>query len=81
MSIAVDEKEIQEEKEEVKASSFSVPQFLGEVKTEFLKIAWPSREQVTREFVSVILLVAVLTGIILVIDKIFEFIVNIFSGG
>lgn len=79
MSTIVNEKEIQE-KEELKASSFSIPQFLDEVKTEFIKITWPSKDQVTREFVSVILLVAVLTGIILVIDKIFEFVVNIFSG-
>ena len=80
MSAVVSEKEIQEEKTEVNAVQFNIRQFLSEVKTEFLKISWPSKDQVTREFFSVILLVAILTGTILIIDKIFEFVADFFSG-
>lgn len=80
MSTVVNEKEIQEEKTEIKTESVTPKQFLKEVRAEFVKITWPSREQVTREFFSVILLVAFLTGIILMIDKVYEFIVNFFSG-
>ncbi len=68
-----------ENNEEPKA--VSIVQFLKEVRTEFLKISWPSREQVMREFISVVLLVFVLTGIIFLLDKVFEFVVNFFNGG
>lgn len=58
----------------------NITQFLSEVKTEFLKISWPSKEQATREFFAVILLVFIITGIIFVIDRILGFVVNIFTG-
>ena len=82
MASIVEEKEIQqqEDKAKVKAEAINIPQFLKEVRTEFVKITWPSKEQVTREFFSVILLVSVLTGIIFLLDKIFEIIVNFFTG-
>lgn len=66
------------EKEDVKA--VNIPEFLREVKTEFAKITWPSKEQTVREFFSVILLVSILTGIIFLIDKGLSFVLNIFSG-
>lgn len=80
MSAIVDEKEIKEESTEVKAEPVNPVEFLGEVRTEFTKITWPSREQVTREFFSVLILVSVLTGIIFILDKAFGFIVNFFTG-
>ncbi len=80
MATIVNEKEVIEEKAEAVSQSFNPIEFLKEVKTEFLKITWPSREQVTREFISVILLVFVITGIIFLLDKIFEAIVNFFNG-
>lgn len=80
MSTIVDEKEIKEESTEVKAEPVNPVEFLGEVKTEFNKITWPSREQVTREFFSVLILVTILTLIIFALDKIFEFVVNFFTG-
>ena len=67
-----------EDNEEPK--SVNIVQFLKEVRVEFLKITWPSREQVTREFISVLLLVFVITGIIFLLDKTFEVIVNFFNG-
>lgn len=81
MAAIVNEKEIQqEEKAEVKAKPVSLAQFLREVRAEFLKISWPSREQAVREFFSVVLMVAALTGIIYIIDKVFGFVVNFFKG-
>ena len=80
MATIVNEKEAIEEKAEVAAEPFNLMKFLQEVRGEFVKITWPSREQVTREFFSVILLVFIITGIIFLLDKIFEFIVNFFNG-
>ena len=80
MATIVDEKETQEEKIEVQTKSIKLTDYLKEVRTEFLKITWPSREQVTRELISVILLVAVLTTAIFAIDKVFEVVSNFFTG-
>ena len=79
MTTVVNETGIQEEKTEAQTASAKPLEFLKEVKEEFLKITWPSREQVTTEFISVILLVAALTGIIFGIDKIFNLISNFFT--
>ena len=62
------------------AQSVNIGQFLQEVRTEFLKISWPSREQVAREFFSVLFLVLILTGIIFLIDKAIEIATGFFSG-
>ena len=80
MVTIVNEKETQVEKAEVKAASVNILTFLKEVRTEFLKISWPSKEQVSREFFSVILLVAVLAGIIFLIDRGLSLVLNFFSG-
>ncbi len=80
MATIVNEKEVIEQKAEAESKPFNALEFLKEVRTEFSKITWPSREQVTREFISVLLLVFVITGIIFLLDKIFEFIVNFFNG-
>ena len=80
MATIVNEKEIIQEKAEIAAEPFNLMKFLHEVRTEFIKITWPSREQVAREFISVVLLVFVITGIIFLLDKIFETIVNFFNG-
>ena len=69
-----------DEKADVKEVSQDFVNFLKEVRAEFLKISWPSKDQVTKEFLSVVLLVAVLTGAIFVIDKGLEVIVNFFMG-
>ena len=80
MTTIVNEKEVLEEKAGVTAEPFNLMKFLQEVKGEFVKITWPSREQVIREFISVIVLVFVITGIIFLLDKTFEMIVNFFNG-
>lgn len=72
------EKEIQEGRVEEKP--FNLMEFLREVRTEYLKITWPSKDQVTREFFSVLLLVLAITTIIFLIDKIFGLISNFFTG-
>lgn len=66
--------------EQPPSKTVNIRQFLSEVRTEFLKISWPSREQTTREFFAVILLVFIITGIIFLIDKMLGFVLNIFSG-
>ena len=66
---------------EAKTEKLNIAEFLKEVRTEFLKISWPSKDQVTREFISVLILVSILTGVIFLIDKVFEVIVNFFRGG
>lgn len=80
MAITVNEKEtLVEEKAEIK-KPLKLTEYLKEVREEFLKIVWPSKDQVTREFFAVILLVLVLTGIIFLIDKVFGIILNFFTG-
>ncbi len=82
MAIAVEEKKVQTSEASPKASTEvgSAVKFLGEVKTEFYKISWPTKDQVSKEFTSVLILVSLLTGVIYVIDKIFEVITNYFMG-
>ena len=80
MATIMNEKEIIEEKASISAEPFNLMKFLHEVRVEFTKITWPSREQVAREFISVLLLVFVITGIIFLLDKVFEFVVNFFNG-
>ena len=67
-----------ENREESK--SVNLRQFLKEVREEFAKITWPSREQTVTEFFSVVFLVVVLTGIIFLFDKAFEVLAGFFSG-
>ena len=83
MATVVEEKKAQQQEEaktKAEGSKFSLPQYLGEVRTEYNKITWPSKEQVSREFVSVLIWVTILTGIIYVLDKVFEVISNYFMG-
>ena len=80
MATIVNEKETQEEKAEVKAESVNILTFLKEVRVEFSKISWPSKDQVTKEFFSVILLVSILTGIIFLIDKGLSTVLDFFNG-
>ena len=81
MSTIVNEKEIHpEDKAEIKAEPFNFFKFLGEVRTEFFKITWPSKAQVTTEFISVLLLVTALTIIIFMIDKAFKIVSDFFTG-
>ena len=75
------EKETIEQKAEEKVKSVNIGEFLKEVRSEFLKITWPSKDQTTREFISVLLLVALITGIIFVMDKVFKFVADFFRGG
>lgn len=46
----------------------SVSQFLNEVLIEFRKISWPERSQVIRETLSVLVLVALITILVLAFD-------------
>lgn len=61
-------------------TNFNLKEFLSEVKTEFEKISWPSKDQISKEFVAVLVLVAVLSGIIFGLDIIFGYVVDFFMG-
>lgn len=52
--------------------------FLSEVRTEFKKITWPTRQQVLTETVVVILVVTFLTLLIIAFDWLFSLISNRF---
>lgn len=69
-----------EEAQKETTKQISIAQFLKEVRIEFTKISWPSKEQAIREFFAVLVLVSILTGIIFLIDKILGVITNIFMG-
>ena len=69
-----------EEAQKEPAKQVSIAQFLKEVRIEFAKISWPSKEQAIREFFAVLVLVSILTGIIFLIDKILGVITNVFMG-
>lgn len=59
---------------------FNLFEFLNEVRIEFLKISWPSRQQAVNEFFSVLILVSVITGTIFLIDRAFNFLVSLITG-
>jgi|GEM_PF-1394834 len=50
------------------ATKESLPEYISGVKSEFQHIEWPSRQQVYKEFFTVIVIVAIITAAIFVID-------------
>ncbi len=50
------------------ATKESLPDYIEGVKSEFKQIEWPSKEQVYKEFFTVLVIVAAITAIIFVID-------------
>ncbi len=50
------------------ATKEPLPEYVEGVKTEFKRIEWPSKEQLGKEFVSVVIIVAIISIIIYVID-------------
>ncbi len=50
------------------ATKESLPEYIRGVKSEFLHIEWPSREQVYKEFFTVLVIVAIISAAIYVID-------------
>lgn len=70
----------QQEEDKEQAKPFNFVHYLKEVRTEFTKISWPSKEQATKEFFAVLILVAILSGIIFIIDKVLGVIQAFFSG-
>ena len=63
------------------ATKEPLPEYIAGVKSEFKKIEWPSREQVTQEFIAVLVIVAIIASLIFVIDKGLDKFVGIISGG
>ncbi len=50
------------------ATKESLPDYIEGVQSEFKRIEWPSREQLYKEFFTVIVIVAAITAIIYMID-------------
>ena len=57
-----------------------LPDYLKGVVHEFKKIDWPSREEVLREFLNVIIIVAIITVMVYGFDIVFERFFDLFKG-
>ena len=62
------------------ASKEPLPQYLRGVRSEFLKITWPTKEQVKNEFIAVIIIVAIITVAIFFIDLGIDDLINFIKG-
>lgn len=56
----------------------SVPQFVGEVRSETRKVVWPTREETIRTAIFVFIMMVILSLFFLGIDSLFQFVVNFF---
>lgn len=50
------------------ASKEPLKEYIAGVKSEYKRIEWPTRDQVTREFLAVLVIVAIIASLIYVID-------------
>ena len=50
------------------ATKESLPDYIEGVKSEFKKIEWPSKDQVYKEFFTVLIIVAIISAAIFMID-------------
>ena len=57
-----------------------LPQYLQGVVYEFKKIDWPTKEEVAREFVNVLVIVTIIAAMIYVLDIAFERFFDLFKG-
>lgn len=55
---------------------FNLIQFLGEVRQEFARISWPTRPQVVRESLIVLLVVVIITLLVFLFDVLFNILFN-----
>lgn len=47
------------------------------LKTEFTRIVWPSKDNLIKETIAVIIISVLLGGLIAVVDSIFKFLINL----
>lgn len=80
IELGIPRKPESENGQEGKEEAFNLIEFVKEVKSEFTKISWPSKAQITNEFFSVLILVSAITGIIFLIDKVFNLAVKFLTG-
>ncbi|MDD9899031.1 MAG: preprotein translocase subunit SecE [Candidatus Melainabacteria bacterium] len=62
------------------ASKEPAGEYFRGVKTEFKKIEWPNKEQVQNEFVTVIVIVAIISAIVYFIDIGLDNVINTIKG-
>ncbi len=55
---------------------FNLIQFLREVRQEFSRISWPTRPQVVRESLIVLLVVVIITLLVFLFDVLFNILFN-----
>lgn len=55
---------------------FNLQQFLKEVRQEFTRISWPTRPQVIRESLIVLLVVVIITLLVFLFDVLFNILFN-----
>ncbi|MFU7529265.1 preprotein translocase subunit SecE [Qipengyuania sp. ASV99] len=63
-------------KAEEKKRKTSVPEFVNQVRTEFNKVVWPTRDETVRTAVFVFIFMVVLSLFFLGIDSVFNALVN-----
>ncbi|MCH2228343.1 MAG: preprotein translocase subunit SecE [Candidatus Caenarcaniphilales bacterium] len=57
-----------------------LPEYAKGVVFEFKKITWPTRDQVTQEFINVIIIVAIISVMVYLFDLGFDNIFTLFKG-
>lgn len=62
------------------ASKEPLPDYFRGVKTEFNKIEWPSKEQIRNEFVTVLVIVAIISAIVYFMDIGLDKVINTIKG-
>jgi preprotein translocase SecE subunit len=62
------------------ATKEPLPQYIRGVKSEFLKISWPSKDQAYNEFIAVVVIVAIITVAIFIIDLGIDRFINFIKG-
>jgi len=61
---------------EATAPKFNLAQFLKEVRQEFARISWPTRQQALRESLIVLLVVIVISLLVFLFDVLFNILFN-----
>lgn len=62
------------------ATKEPLPEYFSGVKSEFRKIEWPSKDQVSKEFVAVLVIVAIIAFLVFTIDIGFDKLIGYISG-
>lgn len=80
MENATSDKVLKEKRGEAKTEEpgkkLSLPRYLSEVRQEFARISWPTRNQVLRESLVVVAMVTLITLFVFLLDTLFNLLFN-----